>query len=98
MSLNEQRQKMGWTLKKLSAKSGVHYMKIHQIEHGKIKPENMALKTALKLSKALDCKPEDLIRFDCNMPTIRSAKLLKLCVKRRHTNNEKHGIIIYVSE
>lgn len=61
MSLYEKRQKKGYTLKKLSEISGVHYMKIHQIEHGKIKPENMALKTALRLSEALECEPKDFI-------------------------------------
>ena len=61
MSLAEKRQEKKLTLKQLSELSGVHYMKIHQIEHGKIKPENMALKTALKLSTALDCEPKDLI-------------------------------------
>ena len=49
------------TLKGLAALSGVNYMKIHQIETGKINPENIALKTAVKLAKALDCKPEDIL-------------------------------------
>lgn len=61
MSLAEKRKEKHWTLKQLSEASGVHYMKIHQIEHGKIKAENMALKTAIKLSTALACEPKDLI-------------------------------------
>lgn len=61
MSLKEERKKKGLTLHELSDKSGVHYMKIHQIEAGKIKAENMILKNGLKLSDALDCHPKDLL-------------------------------------
>lgn len=56
------RKAKGLTLKGLAAKSGVNYMKIHQIETGKINPQNIALKTAVKLSAALDCKPEDILK------------------------------------
>ena len=45
MGLRELRQAKGLTLKGLAALSGVNYMKIHQIETGKINPENIALKT-----------------------------------------------------
>lgn len=62
MALRELRQAKGLTLKALAEKSGVHYMKIHQIETGKINPQNITLKTALKLSKALGCQPEDIIK------------------------------------
>lgn len=62
MALREIRQAQGLTLKALAEKSGVHYMKIHQIETGKINPENIALKTAIKLSKALNCRPEDILK------------------------------------
>lgn len=61
MALKLLRLKKGYTLQELAAVSGVNYMKIHQIETGKIKPENLTVKTALKLSKALACTPEDLI-------------------------------------
>lgn len=61
MALKLLRLKKGYTLQELAAVSGVNYMKIHQIETGKIKPENLTVKTALKLSKALDCTPEDLV-------------------------------------
>ena len=61
MSLANKRKEKNWTLKQLAEKSGVHYMKIHQIEHGKIKPENMALKTALRLSEALGCDPKEFV-------------------------------------
>ena len=38
MGLRELRQTKGLTLKGLAALSGVNYMKIHQIETGKINP------------------------------------------------------------
>lgn len=62
MGLRELRKEKGYTLKGLAAASGVNYMKIWQIEAGKINPQNIALKTAIKLSKALDCKPEDILK------------------------------------
>lgn len=61
MSLKEQRKKKGMTLHELADKSGVHYIKIHQIESGKIKAENMILKNGLKLSDALECHPKELL-------------------------------------
>ena len=61
MSLAKLRKDAGLTLHKLAEKSGVNYQKIHQIEHGKIKVENITLRTAQKLAKALDCRPEDLL-------------------------------------
>lgn len=62
MGLREMRKAKGLTLKGLAAISGVNYVKIHQIETGKINPQNIALKTAMKLSEALDCKPEDILK------------------------------------
>ena len=61
MGLREKRLEKGLTLQQLAELSGVHYVKIHQIETGKIKPENVTLKNALKLAKALGCKPEDIL-------------------------------------
>ena len=61
MGLAHLRRAAGLTLHGLADKSGVNYMKIHQIEHGKIKPENITLRTALKLAIALNCDPEELI-------------------------------------
>ncbi len=61
MSLKSLRAEKGYTLKKLAELSGLNYVKIHYIESGKIKAENIQLKTALKLSRALDCRPEDLL-------------------------------------
>lgn len=62
MGLRDLRKAKGLTLKALAEKSDVHYMKIHQIETGKINPQNIALKTAVKLAKALDCAPEDILK------------------------------------
>ena len=61
MGLAKLRKEAGLTLKELAVKSGVHYVKIHYIEKGKIKPENIMLRTAQKLAKALDCEPEALL-------------------------------------
>ena len=61
MSLKAQRLQQGLTFKALSIKSGVHPVKIAQIEAGKINPENLSLRNALKLADALDCHPRDLL-------------------------------------
>ena len=66
MGLAKLRKDSGLTLKQLAAKSGVNYQKIWQIEHGKIKSENIALRTAQKLAKALDCEAKDLLTPDEN--------------------------------
>lgn len=62
MGLREIRKANGLTLKDLSRLSKVHYMKIQQIETGRINPENMALKTAAKLADALGCDPRDFLK------------------------------------
>ncbi len=61
MGLAKLRKDAGLTLHKLAELSGVNYMKIHQIEKGKIKAENITLRVAQKLADALNCDPEDLI-------------------------------------
>lgn len=61
MGLREKRLAKGLTLKQLAELSGVHYMKIHQIETGKIKPENITLRNAVKLTEALECTPGELL-------------------------------------
>lgn len=61
MNLESMRQAAGLPLHKLAELSGVNYMKIRQIERGKIKPENITLRTAQKLADALSCEPKDLI-------------------------------------
>lgn len=61
MGLREKRLEKGFTLKQLAELSGVHYMKIHQIETGKIKPENITLRNASKLAKALGCTPGEFL-------------------------------------
>ena len=64
MGLATLRRELGLTLYQLAEKSGVNYQKIWQIEHNVIKPENIALKTAIKLSRALGCKTSDLLAED----------------------------------
>jgi transcriptional regulator with XRE-family HTH domain len=66
MGLAKFRKAAGLTLKALAEKSGVNFMKIHQIEHQKIKPENITLRTAQKLANALNCEPKDLLTPDDN--------------------------------
>ena len=61
MSLKERRQAAGLTLQALAKKSGVHPVKICQIETGRIKAENLSLKNALRLANALGCHPRDLL-------------------------------------
>jgi Predicted transcriptional regulators len=64
MSLEALRQKAGLTRRDLAEISGVHYMKIHQIENGIIKVENITLRVAVKLSDALGCATHDLLGLD----------------------------------
>ncbi|MDL2287641.1 helix-turn-helix transcriptional regulator [Eubacteriales bacterium OttesenSCG-928-G02] len=64
MGLAKLRKEAGLTLHQLAEKSGVNYMKIHQIEHGKIKAEHIMLRTAKKLAAALDRDPRDLLKPD----------------------------------
>ena len=61
MGLAKLRKDAGLTLHQLAARSGVNYMKIHHIEHGKIKPENITLRTAQKLADALGCEPKNIM-------------------------------------
>ena len=60
MSLKEIRESRALTRTQLAELSGVHKTKIAQYESG-IKPENMTLRNALKLSQALKCHPKDLL-------------------------------------
>ena len=48
----------------LSKASGIRYQKIRDIEVGIIKPENITLKTAIKLAQALECDPAELMKPD----------------------------------
>ncbi len=61
MGLREKRLAKDLTLKQLAELSGVHYIKIHQIETGKIKLENITLRNAVKLAEALGCTPDELL-------------------------------------
>lgn len=64
MSLRSLRKDAGLTLQQLAELSGLHYVKLCQIETGKINPENITLKTALKISRALHCRPERLLETE----------------------------------
>lgn len=64
MRLKDLRIARGYTRTELSKRSGIRYQKIRDIEAGIIRPENITLKTAIKLAKALECDPEELMRPD----------------------------------
>lgn len=64
MGLKDLRTAKGISRTELSRVSGVRYQKIRDIEVGIIKPENITLKTAIKLASALECDPEDLMKPD----------------------------------
>ena len=61
MSLKRIREARGLNPRELAELSGVHVVKIYQIEAEKIKPENIRLKNAVRLAKALNCRCEDLL-------------------------------------
>jgi transcriptional regulator with XRE-family HTH domain len=61
MSLKKMREAKGLSQKALAERSGVHVVKIYQIEAGTIRAENMSLKNALRLAEALDCECRDLL-------------------------------------
>ena len=64
MGLKTLRRQAGYTLHELAKKSGVNYMKIHQIETGYINVKNITLRTAQKLATALNCEPKDFMIED----------------------------------
>lgn len=66
MSLKSIREEKGLSQKALSERSGVHLVKIYQIEAGTIKAENLSLKNALRLADALGCSCKDLVEEDGN--------------------------------
>ena len=66
MSLKKERLSAGLTQKELGELAGISDVKISYIENGRIKPENILLRTALKLAKALNCEPSQLLEDDDN--------------------------------
>lgn len=62
MSLKSKRLERGLTLTELAKLSGVHIVKIAQIESGKIDPANMTLRNAVKLADALQIDPRELLK------------------------------------
>lgn len=61
MGLRELRRAKGLTQRELAVRAGISDVKISYLETGKIKVENIMLRTALKLARALECRPEDLL-------------------------------------
>lgn len=64
MGLKDLRAAKGLSRSELAKISGIRYQKIRDIEVGIIKPENIALKTTVKLAAALGCDPAELMRPD----------------------------------
>lgn len=62
MGLKDLRTAKGLSRSELAKISGIRYQKIRDIEVGIIKPENIALKTAVKLAAALGCDPAELMK------------------------------------
>ena len=59
MRLKEWRRRRKLSLRRLGEKSGVHYVSLAKMEAGKLDPR---LSTLLKLCKALEITPNDLIQ------------------------------------
>ena len=87
MGLKDLRLAKGYSRTELAKVSGIRYQKIRDIEVGIIKPENITLKTALKLAQALDCQPEDLTKPDKEeeywLDILRSLKSTETALSRR---------------
>lgn len=64
MRLKDLREARNLSRAELSKASGIRYQKIRDIEVGIIKPENITLKTAIKLAQALECDPAELMKPD----------------------------------
>ena len=54
MGLKDLREAKNLSRAELAKASGIRYQKIRDIEVGIIKPENITLKTAIKLAQALE--------------------------------------------
>lgn len=64
LGLKDLREARNLSRAELSKVSGIRYQKIRDIEVGIIKPENITLKTAIKLAQALECDPAELMKPD----------------------------------
>lgn len=64
MGLKDLREARNLSRTELAKLSGLRYQKIRDIEVGIIKPENIALKTAVKLAAVLECDPDELMKPD----------------------------------
>ena len=64
MGLKDLRKARNLSRAELAKASGIRYQKIRDIEVGIIKPENITLKTVIKLAQALECDPVELMKPD----------------------------------
>lgn len=64
MGLKDLREARNLSRAELAKASGIRYQKIRDIEVGIIKPENITLKTAIKLAQALECDHAELMKPD----------------------------------
>lgn len=60
-NLQSLRKAAGLTQKELAQASGLNYTLIRDLEQGHRSTDGLALKSAISLAKALNCKPEDLL-------------------------------------
>lgn len=61
MTIKERRDTLGMTQADLAKTTGLHPVKIAQLEGDRIDVHNITLATAAKLAKAFGCHAEDLI-------------------------------------
>lgn len=59
--LKEIREEKGLSQGNLAKASGINVQWISKVERGVIKTENISLGNAIKIAKALGCRPEDLL-------------------------------------
>lgn len=57
--ISERRRERGFSLRDLSEAAGVHFTRIHHLEHGReARPDELR-----RLARALGCRPRDLKRM-----------------------------------
>ena len=61
MTLKLVRMTAGLTIAELSRRSGIHTVTLCRLESGAIKIENMSLKNAVRLARALSISAEELL-------------------------------------
>lgn len=63
------RRNAGLTQKQLAEAAGIPLTTIRQYEHRTRNPNGMSLDAAVKIAKALDCRPEDLLEPEEGTPS-----------------------------